>query len=185
MKKKIIILSLSIIVIGILLYIFGPYLYYQAVNYYQAWQIKQKAEKFEQAYLDFLKNDTYGGKTPQETYELYVEALKKGDIDLAVKYYWWEKQVAEKERLEKLKAEGKLQEYVDSLPKWEEMTEEEYWDPNGAMYVKTKIYTEPHMVKLPTPDFEGKTELIVPPGEEVVFSVNFQLNKYSNIWKLY
>jgi len=183
MKKKIIILSLSIIVIGILLYIFGPYLYYQAVNYYQAWQIKQKAEKFEQAYLDFLKNDTYGGKTPRETYELYVEALKKGDIDLAVKYYWWEKQVAEKERLEKLKAEGKLQEYVDSLPKWEEMKKEDYWRQDMENYSWIEILEKPITIKLPLGNDKYQDEVLEP--GEYKQEITFWFNQHAGIWKIY
>jgi len=180
MKKKIIILSLSIIVIGILLYIFGPYLYYQAVNYYQAWQIKQKAEKFEQAYLDFLKNDTYGGKTPRETYELYVEALQKGDIDLAVKYYWWEKQVAEKERLEKLKAEGKLQEYVDSLPKWEEMKKEDYWRQDMENYsYRYKLKEDKKFYD----ELMQKWDVI--PAGEYTGNITFWFNQHADIWKIY
>jgi len=31
--------------------------------------------------------DTYGGKTPQETLDMFVDALRKGDIDLASKYF--------------------------------------------------------------------------------------------------
>jgi hypothetical protein len=31
--------------------------------------------------------DTYGGKTPAETLSLYIEAVKKGDYELASKYF--------------------------------------------------------------------------------------------------
>lgn len=34
-----------------------------------------------------LKNDTYGGKTPEETLRLFIDALKKGDLELASKYF--------------------------------------------------------------------------------------------------
>lgn len=33
------------------------------------------------------KNDTYGGATPEETLKLFVEALKKEDVELASKYF--------------------------------------------------------------------------------------------------
>lgn len=33
------------------------------------------------------KNDTYGGATPEETLKFFVEALKKGDVELASKYF--------------------------------------------------------------------------------------------------
>lgn len=36
--------------------------------------------------------DTYGGKTPQETWAMFVHALEVGDTDLAAKYFIQEKQ---------------------------------------------------------------------------------------------
>ena len=44
-------------------------------------------EKAESAYIKAMTEDTYGGKTPQETLHLFVEALKAGDVDLASKYF--------------------------------------------------------------------------------------------------
>lgn len=37
-------------------------------------------------------NDTYGGDTPEETLELFIQALEEGDIELASKYFMIEKQ---------------------------------------------------------------------------------------------
>ncbi len=34
-----------------------------------------------------MKFDTYGGQTPQETLDLFIDALKKGDVKLASKYF--------------------------------------------------------------------------------------------------
>lgn len=33
------------------------------------------------------KADTFGGKTPEETFDMFLAALNKGDIELASKYY--------------------------------------------------------------------------------------------------
>src|SRR3989344_8825646 len=44
-------------------------------------------EKAEKAYVEAMTADTYGGKTPQETLDLFVSALEKEDIDLASKYF--------------------------------------------------------------------------------------------------
>ncbi len=38
-------------------------------------------------YLDKFKNDTVGGKTPEETLKMFVAALKKGDVELASQYF--------------------------------------------------------------------------------------------------
>ncbi len=67
---------------------------YWAVYYYKQWQgqkavqklaeelEKIKKEKYEQAMAD-----TYGGKTPQETLQMFIGAVEKGDYDLASKYF--------------------------------------------------------------------------------------------------
>jgi len=49
---------------------------------------ERKAEELREAY----KNDPYGGNTPEETMELFVDALKKGDLELASRYYVVEQQ---------------------------------------------------------------------------------------------
>lgn len=48
---------------------------------------------------ELYKKDTYGGKTPEETLQLFIDALKKGDTDLAAKYFVPEKQKKEAEDL--------------------------------------------------------------------------------------
>lgn len=45
------------------------------------------------------ENDTYGGKTPEETLQLFTDALKKGDINLASKYFLLDKQELELNKL--------------------------------------------------------------------------------------
>ncbi len=58
------------------------------VDYYQRvrspeYQVELEMKKLEAA----AKADTYGGSTPEETLALFIDALKKGDIDLASKYF--------------------------------------------------------------------------------------------------
>lgn len=43
--------------------------------------------KWEEQYKEAMRNDTYGGKTPEETLQMFIDALKKGDIELASKYF--------------------------------------------------------------------------------------------------
>ena len=52
---------------------------------------------------DELKaQDTFGGKTPEETLELYIDALKEGDMELASKYFRLEDQEGELGELSEL-----------------------------------------------------------------------------------
>jgi len=151
---------------------------------YQQWKFNRWAENFNKGLEDYFKNDTYGGKTPQETYALYIEALKRGDTETASFYFYWERQVEQKKKLDELKAKGELEKYIADLPKWAELKEEEYSVKETRQFVLTEISTKPETVKLP----DGKGGYITktfPPGEYVSFSVTFQLNKSANIWKIY
>lgn len=52
-----------------------------------------RAMQAESALLEAkYKSDTYGGDTPEETLRLFVEALEKGNFELAAKYYVPERQ---------------------------------------------------------------------------------------------
>lgn len=60
----------------------------------EAGQARRMAAEQEQAYaaaeknyLEAMKSDTYGGKTPKETLDLFVSALRAGDVELASKYF--------------------------------------------------------------------------------------------------
>jgi hypothetical protein len=59
--------------------------------------------KYEQKF----KDDKYGGKTPEETYTMFLEALKKKDIELASKYFVLEKQEEYKKVLQEVDKGGK------------------------------------------------------------------------------
>ena len=58
-------------------------------NYFMAQRqekMRIESEKQMAEILELQKNDNYGGKTPEETLDLYITALKAGDIELASKY---------------------------------------------------------------------------------------------------
>lgn len=66
--------------------IFGTqYLQYRFSDEYK---IAKEIEILKKQYAE----DPYGGDTPEETLRLFVDALKKGDTDLAAKYFIMEKQ---------------------------------------------------------------------------------------------
>lgn len=59
-------------------------------SWYEKQQLAQKARKQQQDYAAYeaqYLNDTYGSTTPEGTLQLFIDALKKDDIDLAVKYF--------------------------------------------------------------------------------------------------
>lgn len=83
-----------------------------------------KAENALNRLDEALKNDTYGGKTPQETLNMFVDALKKGDVELASKYFELDTNTQSpdyltrrkwEEVLVQAKNEGRLPQIIDLL----------------------------------------------------------------------
>lgn len=64
-----------------------------------------------------IKEDTYGGETPEETLRLFIDALKAGDTDLAAKYFVVEEQEKEKKYLEEVKRDGLIESMIGELNK--------------------------------------------------------------------
>lgn len=69
---------------------------YLAWNYYLSPEAKENRRierdfkvymKFVDQYETAMEKDTYGGQTPQETLDMFVDALEKGDVELASKYF--------------------------------------------------------------------------------------------------
>lgn len=114
-------------------------------------------ENYEQA----MREDTYGGKTPEETLKMFVEALKKEDVELASKYFLlddngsrekWEKRLAElKEKNLLLTMAGDIE------------TKAKAGDPAYESDAKFKLYN---------------------PDGTVGVLIDMQLNKYSGVWKI-
>jgi hypothetical protein len=75
-------------------------------------QLKREQEAFYQKQLA----DTYGGKTPQETLQMYIDAVEKGDYELASKYFVVEKQEKELRSFDEASA-AKVQNYLLLLKK--------------------------------------------------------------------
>lgn len=120
-------IKFAVILILIILLFGGSVLIYQ--NYFspEAQIAKEQKQNYEQ-YLKLkdnydraLKEDTYGGKTPEETLQLFIDALKKEDIDLAVKYFVinfnGEPDPKWKDALLKAKNEQNLLKIIDILSK--------------------------------------------------------------------
>ena len=97
-------------------------------SYIPEYQARKAYEKIIEGY----KNDPYGGETPEETMKLFIEALKKGDIELASKYYIWDRQEQRLRDLIKAKKEGRLPEILNKLDQYELSKKE----PKRAFYIR-------------------------------------------------
>ena len=61
----------------------APYLWRTIRERMRTGEVLATLEKYE----DLVRNDTYGGATPEETLSLFIAALEAGDVELASKYF--------------------------------------------------------------------------------------------------
>ena len=76
---------------------------------------ERQAQKYFEDLREQYENDPYGGDTPEETLALFIEALEKGDIELASKYFVIDEQEEWKEKLVRIKERDLLQEMAGDL----------------------------------------------------------------------
>ncbi len=75
--------------------------------------LKREEEKLYQQQLA----DTYGGTTPQETLRMYIDAVEKGDYELASKYFVIERREKWKEELMGIAQVKKISNFLTPLYK--------------------------------------------------------------------
>ena len=79
------------------------------------WQDNRTARSAQEQLEKTYKNDRYGGATPEETFNLFIRALEKGDTDLASKYFVIEKQAAWMKTLATYKNQALLNNLITEL----------------------------------------------------------------------
>jgi len=106
--------------LAIILLAGGGYWTYNSYLSPEAKQRRAANENYERLYkglvTDFeeaMKADTWGGKTPQETLDLFVEALRADDIELAAKYFHIETNTEDPDYLTRRKWEENLEKIVE------------------------------------------------------------------------
>jgi len=123
------------------------------VEAYQAW---------ENRYKEAMKNDAYGGRTPAETLSMFIDVLRKRDIDLITKYFLLgedgnpRKEVVD--GLQKVKEENRFQSVADTVSR--------------AVYNKSASSEDTAWFTVDNK--EGIAE----------YTIILKLNKYSGVWKI-
>lgn len=86
---------------------------------YKPWKqkrdLQREIDKWQEEMQRPYKEDTVGGNTPEETLNMFIQALKDGDLDYASKFFVVEKQKEWAENLKKIKEAGYLDEMVGDL----------------------------------------------------------------------
>lgn len=105
----------------VVLALVAGFLVFFGVTTFKDWEYRRGLDESRQAYDEWQEDfyqralaDTVGGKTPQDTLRMYIEAVEKGDYELAAKYFILEKQEEELKNLKSLDKE-KLDFYLSVL----------------------------------------------------------------------
>lgn len=159
---RIFIVVVIFIIIAVLGYLAGGIVKYKI----DVRKVDKSVERFQGALEEPYKKDIYGGKTPEETWAMYIDALKKGDIDLAVKYYAMGVASAGNvpvDEIYKKKQNGKLNEWIKELETLERDTQQSSFE--GKSYYFYNYFNEKYNQTLSSP-------------------VVFYLNPYTKVWKI-
>lgn len=112
--KKYVLGLLGIFFLVLLVFFFAP----KARSWYGAWKdarFQAKVQGVRKEIYDAAMADTYGGKTPQETLRMYIEAVEKGDYELASKYFVEEKREEWQDELGKIRTANKIDIFITPL----------------------------------------------------------------------
>lgn len=154
------------------------------------WQEKkmiQEAEKQQKEIEQMYKNDTIGGKTPEETFDMFLDALKKGNIDLASKYYELSVQPKAFAGLkEELQKEGNLEKsikYFTDVRGGEKVCHDlDNSERAGCNFEYTYITSETSTSTMTIS--RQNIVLVTPKGSESNKITDLELNHYTQTWKI-
>lgn len=121
-KKSKLWLSLAILLVFAGFFAYENYFGTEARSSRETQKNYQKYLDWEKSYNEAMENDTYGGKTPQETLDMFVEALRAGDTELASKYFVLkeDEKIDQKwiDLLKDLKDKNNLERFADDIGKY-------------------------------------------------------------------
>ena len=145
-------------------FVWERYLSPQAKLNLEAQANYQKYLDWEANYEKAMREDTYGGKTPQETLDMFVAALRAGDVELASKYFMLNASGKVDEKwingLKKTKEEGRFSEVANLLSK-------------ALPILQDRTSNEDYRFAVYDTD-----------GSRIKIYVNLELNVFSKIWKI-
>ncbi len=141
-------------------------------------QDKWMAYRYQRSVEKPFKDDKFGGETPEETFDLFISALEKGDVELASKYFVLNRQEQWEKTLSDYKDQVLLVDFIEELKskrvKWQKVT---YDDENVVSFEYEFLVEEDTTV-----DFNGQ-KIEIPAGNYTDDTV-FEKNIYTNIWKI-
>lgn len=142
------------------------------------WEAQQLQAQWEKPY----REDTYGGKTPEETYDMFLAALSKGDTTLASKYFIVYKQDNWLKTFQEYQAQNLLMSLIGELEQNRKFWTLQKRNDEEISYTYSYTRETPSTTELPISD--GKTQKITFPAGKFNAETIFSKNMMTNIWKI-
>src|SRR3989344_1148709 len=157
-----------VVVIGGGFFVWDRYFSPQAKLNRETQRNYEKYLAWEENYKKAMREDTYGGKTPEETLQMFIEALEKEDVELASKYFALETDTKSPNYLTRKKWKNYLQE-IGNKKLLQQMANDIEKDAKPL----TKILNNK----------EFSYALFNEDGT-VGISIYLKFNEHSNVWKI-
>ncbi len=162
-----------ILLLGLAAALVGPRLYF----YFQKQVLVQS---YNEQYVEPLREDDVGGKTPQETMDMFITALEEDELKQASKYFFPKDQDEELARLQKLKREQNLEAFTQKM---KEARADWTAEGDGLVNNRTRkqFSYEVAYEENATFEFQGQEfEFEAGTGTAVI---TFDLNTFTDVWK--
>mgnify|MGYP001606226903 FL=1 len=142
------------------------------------WEAQRLQDQWEKPY----REDKYGGETPEETYDMFLSALSKGDITLASKYFMVDEQSKWEKTFEEYKNQNLLGDLMMELKNNQKSWTLSKIDNQTIIYTYSYIRKTPQETELPISG--GKIQRITLPAGTFKAETIFELNTYTKVWKI-
>jgi len=143
------------------------------------WEVQRLQAQWEKPY----RQDTYGGKTPEETYDMFITALKNNDAELSSKYFRVDRQKEWLKTLNEYKNKNLLVVFSKELEE-----KKKSWSITSKSSEET-VFTYDYVVRVPyiekLPLGNGKFQDLTHPAGKFKADTIFNKNAFTNIWKIY
>ena len=174
-------LVFAILLFLFLVGVFGP----SVINYFENKKNERISAQIDaeiEARKNVMRNDFAGGKTPEETVDMLLEALKKGDLETAASYYIPDlKEKALAEYKDELKTNGNLNNSInyisDTRFKGTKGCDEQ---GKGCTFRYKYIYEKETKLGI-----KGSNDtIIIPKGGSLQEITDMSQNPFTKVWKV-
>ncbi len=162
----------------LLLILFYPLL----LDGWKLWKASRKINREIEVTKRLYRQDIYGGKTPEETLDLFIKALESGNLDLAAKYFVLEKQDEARAMLQEVK---EIKNILDTLKEARMNWKRDTTIIPSDTYVRFVYKSSTNKESKAFINMNGKLlPTSVPAGTLEESFIDFRLNPESKVWKI-